>query len=199
MLNSHTSGTCACVAQRLPEITTSFLVASPNLYVLEFPVIVSSITKTGEIRFIWQDRKACSMELASFPGLPTVQFLIACSMQKRRGKAWSILSHEWCQCLTRYIEGGGVPHRRMNLRPYFVVFAPSARVSNVREAKMYRFWFKTKYVCMKCVLLMAPSVYLCRHWRHSRDKMDQAFPSVFAYCKQAGWWEGLGRRLPRRY
>ena len=27
--------------------------------------------------------------LASFPGLPTVQLLIACSMQKQRGKAWS--------------------------------------------------------------------------------------------------------------
>jgi len=27
------------------------------------------------------------MYLASFPGLPTVQFLIACSVQKRRGKA----------------------------------------------------------------------------------------------------------------
>ena len=29
-----------------------------------------------------------------FPGLPTIQFLIACSMQKRRGKAWYHLSHE---------------------------------------------------------------------------------------------------------
>jgi len=28
------------------------------------------------------------MQLALFPGLPTVQFLVACSMQKRRGKAW---------------------------------------------------------------------------------------------------------------
>ena len=28
--------------------------------------------------------------LASFPSFPTIQFLIACSMQKRRGEAWSI-------------------------------------------------------------------------------------------------------------
>ena len=28
--------------------------------------------------------------LASFPGLPIVQFLIACSMQKWRGKVWSV-------------------------------------------------------------------------------------------------------------
>ena len=31
----------------------------------------------------------CSYE---FPGLPTIQFLITCSMQKRRGKAWSWMS-----------------------------------------------------------------------------------------------------------
>ena len=37
--------------------------------------------------------------LASFPGLPRLQFLIACSMQKRREKAWWILPrdprHTW--------------------------------------------------------------------------------------------------------
>ena len=49
--------------------------------------------------------------VASFPGLPTVQFLIACSMQKWRGKAWSIVSHEWCQCLPR---DGGVLHPHSN-------------------------------------------------------------------------------------
>ena len=39
-----------------------------------------------------------SFTVASFPGLPTIQFY---SMQKRRWKAWSILSHEWCQCHLR--------------------------------------------------------------------------------------------------
>jgi len=43
----------------------------------------------------------CGYLLDSFSGLPTVQFLITCSMQKRRGKAWSILSREWRQCLPR--------------------------------------------------------------------------------------------------
>ena len=43
----------------------------------------------------------CVTTLASLPGLPTVQFLIACSMQERRGKAWPILSHECRQCLPR--------------------------------------------------------------------------------------------------
>ena len=32
------------------------------------------------------------LTLTSFPGLPTVRFLIVCSMQNWRGKAWSILS-----------------------------------------------------------------------------------------------------------
>ena len=36
----------------------------------------------------------CSNVLASFPDLPTVHFLIACSMKKQRGKAWYHLSRE---------------------------------------------------------------------------------------------------------
>ena len=35
------------------------------------------------------------LEMSSLiPGFPTVQFLIACSMQKQRGKTWPILSCE---------------------------------------------------------------------------------------------------------
>ena len=41
------------------------------------------------------------------------------------------------------------------------------------------------------------SVYLGRHWRHSRDKMDQAFP--FRFCTlqviKNGRWGGLGTTL----
>ena len=37
----------------------------------------------------------------SVPTIPTIQFVIACSMQKQRGKAWCILSREWRQCLPR--------------------------------------------------------------------------------------------------
>ena len=36
------------------------------------------------------------LHLASFPDLPIILFLIACSMRKWRGKAWSILSCECC-------------------------------------------------------------------------------------------------------
>ena len=49
--------------------------------------------------------------LASFPGLPTIQFLITCSVQKRRRKGWYIL-FEGCLCVPRYTEGGGVIPQR---------------------------------------------------------------------------------------
>ena len=34
--------------------------------------------------------KACIHMLASFPGFPSIQFLVTCSMQKRRGKAYRV-------------------------------------------------------------------------------------------------------------
>ena len=53
--------------------------------------------------------------VASFPGLPTVQFLIACSMQKRRGKAWY---HYHVNDVSVYLgrqRGGRVPCRKNEL------------------------------------------------------------------------------------
>ena len=51
--------------------------------------------------------------LASFLGLPTIQFLIACSMQKQKGKAWSILSlNDVMQYLPRLTEGGRGPQSK---------------------------------------------------------------------------------------
>ena len=40
---------------------------------------------------------------------------------------------------------------------------------------------------------LPPSVYLGRHWHHLHDKIDQAFLSLFTYCKwsKTGRWEGL--------
>jgi len=39
--------------------------------------------------------------VASFPGLPTIQFLVTYSMQEWTEEAGSILPCEWCQCLPR--------------------------------------------------------------------------------------------------
>ena len=41
-----------------------------------------------------------------------IQFLIGCSMQKRRGKAWSILSHEWCYVYLGRQRGRGPDWKR---------------------------------------------------------------------------------------
>ena len=54
-----------------------------------------------------------------------VQFRIPCSMQKRRGEAWSILVGE---------RGQVILHRKNELEAYLVVFVPSAGVSKDCEA-----------------------------------------------------------------
>ena len=69
--------------------------------------------------------------LASFPGLPTVQFLIVW-----RGKDRSILSCELTSVSTLVNRVGRGPSlKKPALRPYLVVSAPSAGgVSNICEA-----------------------------------------------------------------
>ena len=134
--------------------------------------------------------------VASFPGLPTVQFLIACSIQKRRGKAWSILS-----CFVyvgRQREGEGSPIEKTSLMPYVVVSAPSAGVLSIREAKNVPLLFQSKERVHKMHSFnrgsLPPSVYL---GRQNVIKWTRPSPSIFAYCKQSktGRWEGLGTRL----
>ena len=51
----------------------------------------------------------------------------------------------------------------------------------------------------------SPSVYLGRHWRHSRDKIGPGLPPI-RFCKlhmykwsKTGQWEGLGTRLSKAY
>ena len=46
--------------------------------------------------------------LASFPGRSCLQFLIACSIQKQRGKVWEKESHAWCQVDMRVDVKGAV-------------------------------------------------------------------------------------------
>ena len=71
--------------------------------------------------------------LALFPGLPTVQFSIACSMQKRRGIFYYV--NDVSVYLGGHDRGQGYPIERMSLRPYLVVSAPNTGVLNVREVK----------------------------------------------------------------
>ena len=55
-------------------------------------------------------------------------------MQKRRG-GWSILLREWSFVYLGRQRGVGSQFEKASLRPYLVVSAPSAGVSNVHEAK----------------------------------------------------------------
>ena len=57
---------------------------------------------------------------------------------------------------------GGVPHRRTSLRPYLVVSAPSAGVSNICKAKNYVLLLVQSEEHMnKSVLLMEDPSPLC--------------------------------------
>ena len=53
----------------------------------------------------------------SFSGLPTIQFLIACSMQKQRRKAWSIFHMNDVNVVDRR----GVPDQKNKLEAFFFV------------------------------------------------------------------------------
>ena len=53
----------------------------------------------------------CVYSVPSFPGLPTIQFLITCSMQQWRGNAWSILLCDVSVYIGRW-EAGGSPSRK---------------------------------------------------------------------------------------
>ena len=105
-----------------------------NVCIPEHGSLGTRLCKNG-----WEmpDRFCHVNDLALFPGLPTIQFLIACSMRKQRGKAWYVLSHE-----------------RTSSRPYLVVSTLSAEVSNVRKVKNVPF-------LAKCVLSIGNSSPLC--------------------------------------
>ena len=62
---------------------------------LETDLVLCDVSTLAWTRVPWVlEGKIHNFVLASFPVLLTVQFMIAFSMQKRRGKAWFILSCE---------------------------------------------------------------------------------------------------------
>ena len=127
--------------------------------------------------FSWRGQQT----VASFPGLPTVQFLIACSMQKQRGKAWYHLSCEWHQ----KIERAHFTHEFFVLNRERYAF----RFANVQNSstwgRKYKIWHLARSFDRGP---LPPSVYLGRHWRHSRDKWYQAFPLRFCILQAIKNW-----------
>ena len=57
----------------------------------------------------------CAISLASFPGLPTVQFLITCSMQKGRGRPGPFYPMNDVSVYQGRQRGEGSPIKRMRL------------------------------------------------------------------------------------
>ena len=115
-----------------------------------------------------QSKEILNQNLTSFPGLPTVQFLIRLQYAKMEGEG---LVHR--QCLPR---GGGGPWSTLRS---FEISALMTEITTQSHSFDGR----------------PPSVHLGGRWRYSCDKMDQGFPpSVFAFWKTERW-EGLGTRL----
>ena len=71
--------------------------------------------------------------VALFPGLLTVQFLIACSMQKGRGRPGPFCHLNDVSVYLGRQRGEGSPIERVSLRPYLVDSAQSTGVSNVHK------------------------------------------------------------------
>ena len=98
--------------------------------------------------------------------------------------------------------GEGSQIERTSLRPFHVISVPSTGVLTARKAKKTFVLGSKQRMCARNVFFrsgtqFSHSVYSGRHCRHSHDKMDQALPLVFAYCKRSktGRREGLGMRL----
>ena len=144
--------------------------------------------------------------LASFPGLPTIQFLITCNMQKQRGRP-GIIYHvnDVSVYLGRQRGGKGSLIERMHFAGAFFVFNQERYAfcfANVQNSSAWGRNYKIRPLAHSFDGgPLPPSVHLGRHWRHSCDKWYSPFPSVFAYCKQSktGRWEGLGMRLHKNH
>ena len=127
-----------------------------------------------------------------WPSLLTVLFW-SLKVCKSSRKAWSISSHEWCQCLPRWTEG------KASLTEdwawgFSCSYRPSAECLQSRKLTIHSghvrntfFWPTT---------LRPPSTLIGIHVIHVM-RYSLAFPSVFAYCKysKTGQQEDLGTRL----
>ena len=93
-----------------------------------------------------------TMTIASFPGLPTVQILIACSMRNGAGRLGPFYHVD--DILSTQVDKGWdrSPIERTSLRPYLVVSAPSAGVPNIHEAKHVPFLVQTEESVHKVLL-----------------------------------------------
>ena len=91
------------------------------------------------------------------PGLHAAQILITCSMQKRRGKAWSILSPVSVYLYIGRQRGEKVPDWKNELEAFSV---PSTGISNVLEVKN-KLLLVQDNACAKYILSIRDPSLLC--------------------------------------
>ena len=109
-------------------------------------------------------------------GLPTAQFLVACSVQKQRGKTWSFSVYLGRQ------RGGS------KIKELIFAFFQERYLFHFANVWNSSSWNRNYKIRLQACSFNQrprpppqPSVYLGRHWCHSRDEMDQAFSLRFAY------------------
>ena len=122
----------------------------------------------------------CYISLVPRPSPHPVFLLLAVTMQKQRGKVWSILS---CEDISGRQRWGGVSDQKNEFRTCVLHFEPATVPFLLRERSTLQCLGqkqedKASSLFFRWETFSPPST----HYRHSRDKMDQAFPSVFAYC-----------------
>ena len=93
-----------------------------------------------------------TITIASFPGLPTVQILITCSMQNGGGRPGPF--YHMNDILSTQVDKGWDRSsiERTSLRPYLVVSAPSAGVPTIHKANYVPFLVQTKESVHKVLL-----------------------------------------------
>ena len=91
--------------------------------------------------------------------------------------------------------GGGVPNQKnafhtpiLHFEPGVVRFSLNAQNSSAWDRNHKK---RPQGCSFNGGPLSPPPLYLGRHWRQSHDKMDQASPLSFKYCKRSktGPWE----------
>ena len=127
----------------------------------------------------WCSREKRKKRLASFPGLPTVQFLITCSMQKGGGRAGPFYH---VNDVSVYLGRQGSPIERMHFTPAFTVLNQGQYIFRFMNIQNFSCWGrKYKINLQACSFDGAPppsSVYLDRHWRHSSSSCSLHFRRV---------------------
>ena len=135
--------------------------------------------------------------LALFPGCSCLQFLIACSMQKRRGKAWEKESYAWCQVDMRPLRRTVPSHYNSQTLRWSASKLPNNKLywrclSNVTVSSFLTRYYKKdlKILCQTPIPLMASIPSCLPDIMHATLSLRPS-PSVFPYCKRSKLEAGM--------